>query len=113
MTRPRGGRRKVAVSIEWTERAVADLRAIDDYIAAHDPAAAKRWVGRLIAKAEAAARLPMAGRVVPEKGRSDIREVLLRTYRLVYRVREDGILVLTVFEGHRLFPPGAAEADDE
>ena len=113
MTKPRGGRRKVAASIKWTERAVADLRAIDDYIGADNPAAAERWVGRLIAKAEAAARLPLAGRVVPEKARPDIREVFLRTYRIVYRVREDGILVLTVLEGHRLFPPGAAEADDE
>ncbi|MBX3229536.1 MAG: type II toxin-antitoxin system RelE/ParE family toxin [Labilithrix sp.] len=95
MTKPRRSRRKVPVSIEWTERAVADLRAIDDYIAADNPAAAERWVGRLIAKAEAAARLPMAGRVVPEKGRTDIREVFLRTYRIVYRVREDSILVLT------------------
>jgi addiction module RelE/StbE family toxin len=113
MTRPRRSKGKVALSIEWTERAVADLRAIDEYIAADNPAAAERWVGRLIAKAEAAARLPMAGRVVPEKGRTDIREVFLRTYRIVYRVREDSILVLTVFEGHRLFPPGAADTGGE
>ena len=113
MTKPRRGKGRVALSIEWTERAIADLRAIDDYIAADNPLAAERWVGRLIAKAEAAARLPMAGRVVPEKGRTDIREVFLRTYRLIYRVREGSILVLTVFEGHRLFPPGAADAGDE
>lgn len=113
MTKTRRGSRNVAVSIEWSGRAVADLRAIDDYVAADNPAASERWVGRLIAKAEAAARLPMAVRIVPEKGRSDIREVFLQTYRIVYRVREDGIVMLTVFEGHRLFPPGAAEADDE
>jgi addiction module RelE/StbE family toxin len=113
MTKTRRGRRRDALSIEWTERAVADLRAIDDYIAADTPAAAERWIVRIIAKAEAAARFPMAGRVVPEKGRPDIREVFLRTYRIVYRVRDDGMVVLTVFEGHRLFPPGAAEADDD
>lgn len=49
MTKPRRGKR----SIEWAERAVADLRAIDDYIAADDPRAAERWIGRLIAKAPA------------------------------------------------------------
>ncbi len=113
MIKPRRAKRKVARSIEWTERAVADLRGIDDYIAADNPVAAERWIGRLIAKAEAAARLPMAGRVVPEKGQHDIREVLLRTYRIVYRVRESSILVLTVFEGHRLVPPGAAGDGDE
>ena len=113
MTRPRRGKGTAPLAIEWTERAVADLRAIDDYIAADNPAAAARWASRLIAKAEAAARLPMTGRVVPEKGRTDIREVFLRTYRIVYRVRVGSILVLTVFEGHRLFPPGAADAGDE
>jgi toxin ParE1/3/4 len=113
MTKPRRGKGTVAPSIEWTERAVADLRAIDDYIAADNPVAAGRWVGKLIAKAEAAARLPIAGRVVPEKGQPDIREVFLRTYRIVYRVREGSILVLTVFEGHRLFPPDAADVSEE
>jgi addiction module RelE/StbE family toxin len=113
MTTPRRGKGKGGPAIEWTERAVADLRAIDDYIAANNPQAAERWVGRLIAKAEAAARLPMVGRVVPEKRESDLREVFLRTYRIVYRVREGGILVLTVFEGHRLFPRSAADASDD
>ena len=112
MSKRRGGS-KGAPSIQWTERALSDLRAIDEYISADDPVAAERWVGRLIAKIEDAARLPWAGRVVPEKGRSDIREVFLRTYRIVYRVREGSILVLTIFEGHRLFPRGAVEAGDE
>jgi len=109
----RRSKRKATAAIEWTERALSDLRAIDDYIAADDPVAAARWVARLIAKAEDAAELPLAGRVVPEKARADIREVFLRTYRIVYRVREGGILVLTVFEGHRLLPRGAAEIGDE
>jgi toxin ParE1/3/4 len=104
MTKPRRSKSKAAASIEWTERALADLRAIDDYIAADNPSAAERWVGRIIAKAEAAARLPLTGRIVPEKARVDVREVFLRNYRIVYRLRESGILVLTVFEGHRLFP---------
>lgn len=71
-------------------------------IAADNSVAAERRVGKLIAKADAAARLPMAGRVVPEKGRPDIREVFLRTYRIVYRVRERSILVL------KLCPKGIA-----
>ena len=113
MTERRRGKRTIAPSVAWTERAIADLRAIDDYIAADNPVAAEQWVGKLIAKAEEAARLPMAGRIVPEKARPDIREVFLRTYRIVYRVRERSILVLTVFEGHRLFPPEAADPGDD
>lgn len=44
---------------------------------------------------------------MPEKGRSDIRELLQPTYRIVYRVREEQIDVLTIFEGHRLLPGDA------
>ena len=63
-----------------------------------------------MAAVERAATAPLAARQVPEIGRIDIREVLLRTYRLVYRVSDDRIVVLTVFEGHRLFPEGVEPA---
>ena len=94
------------LAIVWADRALSDLEAIGDFIAADNPVAAARWVGVLVATAQRAAGAPMAGRRVPELGRDDIREVFKRTYRVVYRVRTDRIEVLTVFEGHRLFPKG-------
>ena len=60
------------------------------------------WVGRLLGRAALAAVSPRGGRVVPEFDRSDVREVFERTYRIIYWVRQDSILVLTVLEGHRL-----------
>jgi toxin ParE1/3/4 len=41
--------------------------------------------------------------MVPKLQREDILEVFLRTHRIVYRVREQTIDVLTVFEGYRRF----------
>jgi hypothetical protein len=35
-------------------------------------------------------------------GERDVREVLVRSDRIVYRVLHKGIVVLTAFEGHRL-----------
>ena len=90
--------------LRWTLRAAQDLRSIARYIAQDDPHAARRWVGRLRQRAREAAATPKAGRRVPEINRDDIREVLLRSYRIVYCLTDGGILVLTVFEGHRLFP---------
>ena len=89
--------------VRWTERAVADLIAIGEYIAIDKPDAARRWVERLRHQAELAAAVPLAGRRVPEIARDDVRETFLREYRIVYHVDADGITVLTVFEGHRLF----------
>lgn len=113
MTKAAGRSRPKGVSIVWSARAVADLRAIDDYIASDNPEAAARWVGRIVERAEKASRAPKVGRIVPEKGRTDIREVFVRTYRIVYRVRERGITVLTVFEGHRLFSSTTVDTEEE
>jgi plasmid stabilization system protein ParE len=92
----------------WTDRALADLEGIGDYIARDDPAAAARWVTRLVAAAENVGRAPLAGRRVPELSRHDVRESFLRSYRIVYRLREERVEILTVFEGHHLFPTDLA-----
>lgn len=100
---PRTATRSKSPSIDWSARSLRDLEAIEEFIAHDDPVAANRWVMKLIATAERAAKVPTAGRIVPEKRRDDIREVRLKRYRIVYAVHERGIRVLTVFEGHKLF----------
>ncbi len=86
----------------WTARARRDLVEIGRYIAQDDPHAARIWIDRLRQRVRDAAASPLAGRVVPEFQREDIREVFLKSYRIVYRLHEDNMIVLTVFEGHRL-----------
>lgn len=88
----------------WTETAKQDLQAIQRYIAADNPTAAKQWIERLRERARNALHSPLAGRKVPEFSRDDIRELIEGNYRIVYQVFKDRLVVLTVFEGHRLFP---------
>jgi len=110
------GRKKAGRSFDilWSDRAKDDLAAIGDYIAADNPRAAMQWVDKLISDVERAAAMPLAGRIVPEHAdRRDIREVLRRTYRIVYRVRDEAIEMLTIFEGHRLLPEEAIPDSDE
>ena len=99
-------------SVSWTHRALADLEGIHDYIARDNPAAASKWVSRILATAGKVAMAPFAGRRVPEIGRDDVREVFLRTYRIVYRVNGKRCEILTVFEGHRRFPGDVAAPCD-
>lgn len=108
--RSRKGRARLKVV--WTEYALRDLERIDSYIARDSPASAARWVGKLIATAATLASAPTSGRVVPEKRRPDIREVLQRHYRIVYRVQKTRIDILTVFEGHKELPSNAVPEDD-
>lgn len=90
--------------LRWSRRATRDLLEIADFIAADDPTAARQWVERLRARATLAAMTPLGGRRVPELDRDDVREVFVRTYRIVYRVLANEVVVLTVFEGHRRLP---------
>jgi len=90
--------------VVWTRRALSDLEAIGDYIARDSRRAAERWIARLIAAAERASSSPRAGRRVPELARDDLREVFVKTYRIVYLAGRDRVRILTVFEGHRRFP---------
>ena len=92
--------------LRWTLRAQSDLLEIARFISRDNPEAARRWVAMLRKRARAAARMPRAGRRVPELGRDDVREVVVRRYRIVYQLSPDGIVVLVVFESHRQLPGG-------
>jgi len=48
-------------------------------------------------------RFPELGRIVPEVGRAEVREILFREYRVVYRLRPRLVEVLTVRHGRRKF----------
>lgn len=88
----------------WTETAKKDLMAIRRFIAADNPNAAKQWFARLRNRARNVLPVPESGRMVPEFSREDIREMIEGNFRIVYQVFPDRLVVLAVFEGHRLFP---------
>lgn len=90
--------------VRWTEQAVADLEAIRDYVARDSAHYATLLVERLISSVDHVARFPEIGRIVPEFGRPDLRELIRGSYRIVYRLKDDHAVVLTVFHGARLFP---------
>lgn len=85
----------------WSPDAISDLQEIADYIALDKPGAARRWSQTLAAMAEQAAELPFAGRRVPEFDRDDIRELIKRGYRVMYRVSDELVEIVAVIEGHR------------
>ena len=99
--------KKKALSIRWSARAMGDLDQIATYIARDNPKAAREWIAKLRDTAENAARMPLAARIVPQIQRDDVREVFLRSYRIVYGVREDHIFVFTVFGGGKQLPEAA------
>lgn len=89
--------------VTWSQEAGVNLVEIEEFIARDSVERAVRFVDALIDHAEAIlADNPRSGRSVPEIGSPDIRELIYRGYRIVYRLNGDRIDILTVFEGHRL-----------
>jgi toxin ParE1/3/4 len=43
----------------------------------------------------------MIGRIVPEAGSEDVREILYRSYRIIYRVKSERVDVLKVIHSSR------------
>ena len=64
------------MKIEWAEPAIVDLESIRDYIKKDSDYYAIRFVERIIEAVENLVRFPKRGRIVPEAGEDNIREIL-------------------------------------
>ena len=83
-------------------RAESDLAALHAFIAADSPHYAFVVVRRLLHSVDRLRDFPQAGRIVPEYSDATIREIILRPYRIVYRVvTDDELHVLTIHHGSR------------
>ncbi len=91
--------------IVWSEQALSDVEEIRGFIARDAPYFAELFVDRVLEAVERLADFPLSGREVPEFRRSDLREVLLGSYRIVYRVSEEAASIVTVFHTARLLGP--------
>ncbi len=69
--------------IVWTSNALKDLNEIGEYIAQDSPKYAERTVNKLYHKVEILTAYPKAGRIVPEVGNEQIRELIVGNYRII------------------------------
>ena len=70
-------------------KAVRDLEAIVRYIALSNPEAARKLGQNLLERTQQLSQFPFKGQKVPEFNDPNIRQLVLKPYRIVYRVEED------------------------
>ncbi len=88
--------------MRWSDQAKADLKAIHDYIARDSTHYAKKVTLDLVEKTDALAELPRLGRVVPELGDDNVREISAYSYRILYEIKPgNDIVVLAVIHKRR------------
>jgi toxin ParE1/3/4 len=91
------------MTVHWTLEALERLIEIEDFIARDNPRRAEHFIEVLVEQGQSLTGNPLRGRSVPETADPQIREILVKNYRIVYRFSQDQIEILTVFEGHRRF----------
>lgn len=90
------------MEILWSQEALDCLMDIEDYIAGDDPERAASFVDEIIDQVETLLPdNPRLGRMVPEVSRPEIRAIVFRRYRIVYRIDSGRLTVLTVFPCQR------------
>ena len=93
----------MAHKIAWSLQARDDLRDIVAFIAADNPEVAENFGFRLMGKVDLLANFPELGRIVPETNDVNIREIVLRSYRIIYRVMpaQQFVAVARIWHGAR------------
>lgn len=74
--------------VEIAPRAIEDLKDIVLYVSPDRPEAARRLAQALVEHIKVLSQFPLSGRVVAEFDHPMIRELILRPYRIVYRIDE-------------------------
>jgi plasmid stabilization system protein ParE len=93
------------VVIIWSKPASEDLRLIHQYIAHGSKHYATRVIQDIANKVENLINLPRLGRVVPEIGEQNVREIAVYSYRIMYELIGDTIYIHGVFHKRRQFKP--------
>ena len=89
--------------VKFSRSAESDIEDIVRYISIDDPDQALRFGKLLIHHASGLAQFPERGRVVPEFDDDSIRELIVRRYRIVYRLNHNlrSIEVIRVWHAAR------------
>jgi toxin ParE1/3/4 len=94
----------VARTVRWSEAAARDLDEAAEFIARDS----RYYAAALVRNARIAARslrtLAERGRIVPEASSLNVREIPVKSYRLIYWVTPNAVTVLAFVYGARDLP---------
>ena len=90
------------LEVKWSPEAIEDLESIAEFIGRDSEYYARAVVTEILSVSKNVCEFPLIGRVVPEIGDEDIRERFIYSYRLVYRIEPEQILIVAVIHGKRL-----------
>ncbi len=91
----------MARKINWAEVAWGDLESVADYIARDSPYYAAAFVREVLVASRTLVTMAERGRVVPEFDNQSIRELFVRSYRMIYQVTKQTVYIIGFIHGSR------------
>ena len=91
----------MAWRVSWTELAWNGVESAAEYIARDSPRYAAALVREARDAAQSLRQFANRGRYVPEENDPNIRELLVQSYRLMYRVRGNDVEIINFIHGAR------------
>lgn len=89
--------------VRWTSQAIKDINNIAEYISKDSKKYAGIQVNNFFERVELLERFPYSGRIVPEAGNENIRELIVGSYRIIYHIiGKTKIDILAVHHSYRL-----------
>lgn len=95
---------KKVLAVRWSETSENDLKGIISYIAEDSPQRAYDVFRNIKATASTLHSFPERGRIVPEleeQGITQYRELIMAPWRLIYRISEKAVYVLSVLDSRQ------------
>lgn len=96
----------MAYRVEWSHEARDDLQRIAEFIARDSRKYAAAVVRRALKNTRKLAQFPRMGRIVPELEDEAFRELLVYSYRVIYRIEDDTVTIAAVAHGKQSLGSG-------
>ena len=91
--------------VTWAPVALKDVEAIAEYVARDSVDQAALMVARFVEAADRLAEFPESGRLIPEMGNPHCREIIVGSYRVMYRLEGDQVWITGIVHGARDWRP--------
>ena len=88
--------------IKWTDTALDNINEIAEYISLDSVFYAEQFVHKLISVSKKIENHPEIGRIIPELPMSGYREILYKKYRIIYRISNEDIYIVSIHHSSRL-----------
>ncbi len=90
------------VRLKFTLQTQTDLRNIHEYIALDSPTNAKRFVKEFKSRSEVLKKYPEMGHLVLPDKFKNLRQLLHKSYRIVYHFSNDVVTIISIHHQSRL-----------